>query len=148
MSQPEELRRYLAERDVPCPGCGYNLRGLGENCCPECGRELSYRELSRERPRGLIDTVSVGVDLLRYGLLLLISVPIAIALIATGLFRSGPLERRVALVVAGLAAICMVIGSWPILRAPKSPWGNVQRKSVVLFAIGLLTLLALVWRGL
>jgi len=31
------LKSYLAERDVPCPGCGYNLRGLAEEKCPECG---------------------------------------------------------------------------------------------------------------
>ena len=28
---------YLAERDAPFPGCGYNLRGLQEASCPECG---------------------------------------------------------------------------------------------------------------
>ncbi len=35
-----ELQGYLAERDVPCPGCGYNLRGLPEGTCPECRQEL------------------------------------------------------------------------------------------------------------
>ena len=33
-------RRYLAERDVPCPGCGYNLRGLAAGACPECNQDL------------------------------------------------------------------------------------------------------------
>ncbi len=29
----------LIERDLPCTGCGYNLRGIAENgACPECGR--------------------------------------------------------------------------------------------------------------
>jgi hypothetical protein len=32
-----ELRAFLAVRDVACPGCGYNLRGLGSNRCAECG---------------------------------------------------------------------------------------------------------------
>ncbi len=31
------LRSFLAERDAPCPGCGYNLRGVQEPVCPECG---------------------------------------------------------------------------------------------------------------
>ncbi len=28
------------DKDMLCPGCGYNLRGLPGNprCCPECGR--------------------------------------------------------------------------------------------------------------
>ncbi len=40
-----ELAVYLAERDVPCPGCGYNLRGLTEATCPECAQQLHLHEL-------------------------------------------------------------------------------------------------------
>lgn len=33
---------FLRERDVACPLCGYNLRGLQHQPrCPECGRELT-----------------------------------------------------------------------------------------------------------
>ena len=31
---------YLRDRDVTCPLCRYNLRGLQAARCPECGREL------------------------------------------------------------------------------------------------------------
>ena len=31
---------FLSQRDVPCPLCGYNLRGLNSMKCPECGRQL------------------------------------------------------------------------------------------------------------
>jgi hypothetical protein len=31
------LRHFLAASDVPCPSCGYNLRGLTRDICPECG---------------------------------------------------------------------------------------------------------------
>jgi hypothetical protein len=34
------LREFLGSRDVPCPLCGYNLRGLTGTMCPECAREL------------------------------------------------------------------------------------------------------------
>jgi hypothetical protein len=34
------LRQFLADRDVPCPACGYNIRQLQRNTCPECGRGL------------------------------------------------------------------------------------------------------------
>lgn len=40
-TERDDLREYLAERDVACPGCGYNLRGLTQTNCPECGRALS-----------------------------------------------------------------------------------------------------------
>jgi|SRR5687767_14768173 len=35
------LLDYLRERDVACPLCRYNLRGLRASRCPECGRELT-----------------------------------------------------------------------------------------------------------
>jgi hypothetical protein len=28
-----------------CPECGYNLRGLSEQRCPECGRPFTFEEL-------------------------------------------------------------------------------------------------------
>src|SRR5436190_1708028 len=34
---------FLRERDVACPLCHYNLRGLTSSRCPECGRELELR---------------------------------------------------------------------------------------------------------
>lgn len=37
----ELLRAYLAGRDVRCQGCGYNLRGLAGEACPECSSPLS-----------------------------------------------------------------------------------------------------------
>src|SRR5262245_60284030 len=39
----ELLIRYLADRDVSCPGCGYNLRDLTRDRCPECDQELALR---------------------------------------------------------------------------------------------------------
>jgi len=37
------LSAYLAERDVPCPRCGYNLRALTSGRCPECGDEFQLQ---------------------------------------------------------------------------------------------------------
>lgn len=34
------LHVYLAQRDVPCPRCRYNLRALHGHHCPECGEEV------------------------------------------------------------------------------------------------------------
>jgi len=43
------LSEFLADRDVPCPGCGYNLRGVATDKCPECGAVLEL-EIKRRRP--------------------------------------------------------------------------------------------------
>jgi hypothetical protein len=34
------LAEYLRERDVACPSCKYNLRGLTTARCPECGQQI------------------------------------------------------------------------------------------------------------
>ncbi|MCH7848632.1 MAG: hypothetical protein IIB53_09755 [Planctomycetes bacterium] len=37
------LRAFLTDRDIPCPVCRYNLRGLPSTSCPECGAQLDLR---------------------------------------------------------------------------------------------------------
>ena len=49
----EVLRRFLAKTDVACPGCGYNLRALSKNVCPECGITIRLKALMRGRARPL-----------------------------------------------------------------------------------------------
>jgi hypothetical protein len=48
-AQPETgespVREFLAGRDAPCPGCGYNLRGVAASECPECGQLLDIDDL-------------------------------------------------------------------------------------------------------
>ncbi|XAM01564.1 hypothetical protein OT109_09230 [Phycisphaeraceae bacterium D3-23] len=39
-SETQALLDYVAQREVPCPRCGYNLRGLTQPSCPECGNGL------------------------------------------------------------------------------------------------------------
>ncbi len=39
----ELLKAFLAEVSVPCPGCGYDLRGLPTASCPECNQALVLR---------------------------------------------------------------------------------------------------------
>lgn len=40
MDDAAHLREFLHGRDIVCPGCGYNLRGLPGSACPECSQEL------------------------------------------------------------------------------------------------------------
>src|SRR5690348_785690 len=43
---------YLADRDEPCPRCGYNLRGVESEQCPECGERLELGLVRRRRLGG------------------------------------------------------------------------------------------------
>ena len=46
--------RPIFDMDVPCPQCGYNLRGLVEPICPECGERFDpQRVLDHARRREL-----------------------------------------------------------------------------------------------
>ena len=37
-----ELRAVMFDRELPCPHCRYDLRGLIGSKCPECGREVEH----------------------------------------------------------------------------------------------------------
>jgi hypothetical protein len=39
----EQLRIWLRHNDEPCPICGYNLRHMETDRCPECGRRFTLR---------------------------------------------------------------------------------------------------------
>src|SRR4029077_3438761 len=39
------------EQDLHCPLCDYNLRGLAEPRCPECGHRSTWEELRDRQPR-------------------------------------------------------------------------------------------------
>jgi hypothetical protein len=42
-SEADLLAEFLAQRDVPCPVCRYNLRASPSSACPECGSKLDLR---------------------------------------------------------------------------------------------------------
>lgn len=59
------LRQFLADRDVSCPVCRYNLRDLRSDHCPECGAQLDLRVGSADLKLGpwLASLLSVGLPL-------------------------------------------------------------------------------------
>lgn len=55
------LPTYLATRDEPCPSCGYNLRALKTDRCPECNQQLVLRVGLAEPRMGAFITGLVGL---------------------------------------------------------------------------------------
>lgn len=43
LSEAEARRLFLESRDVPCPNCRYNLRGVASESCPECGEAIELQ---------------------------------------------------------------------------------------------------------
>lgn len=71
------LQSFLAERDTPCPNCGYNLRCLTSDRCPECAEGLRL-QVGLQEPRlaayvggliGLASGAGFGGLLLAYALI-------------------------------------------------------------------------------
>lgn len=44
-----DLMRYIEQTNARCPRCGYALRGLAEDVCPECGVGFTLEELVKHR---------------------------------------------------------------------------------------------------
>ena len=115
------LERYLADRDIVCPGCAYNLRGLTSDRCPECGDQLEL-QLRLVEPRqgpliaGLVG-LSAGAGL--GGLLLIYGLIVTFVMSQ----RAGGLRRFFVINAIGFAvhliALLLWIRYWhPIRRGP------------------------------
>lgn len=60
-AEREMLCAFLANRDAPCPACGYNLRDLQGQTCPECGLALALRVNLQEPALGSFVAGLVGI---------------------------------------------------------------------------------------
>jgi hypothetical protein len=98
--EDETLAAYLADRDVRCARCRYNLRGLTRSTCPECGLALRLSDLQTEEIRhfalaGLV-TAPVVAGLWVVFILVLASDPLAyVALWIPGALLVGWLPAAV-----------------------------------------------------
>lgn len=92
---PDELAPlYLRDRDVPCPGCGYNRRGGTSAACPECGHHLRLQPVI-EHPLTLSSKAcyTLGIVMILYAALL---VPVSVIdMYRMGVFPAQLLEAWV-----------------------------------------------------
>jgi hypothetical protein len=121
LSNPDALlEQFLAERDVVCPSCAYNLRGLKSDRCPECGDvlELSLRLVEPRQAALITGLVGLSAGAGLGGLLVIY------ALILTTLMgRRGLMDEFLAVNLIGFVAHAVVILLW--VRY----WHRVRRAS-------------------
>lgn len=110
------LADWLADRDEPCPACGYSLLACTANNCPECGTPLKLA-VSMEDP-------SPGGWLL--------------AVIACALAAGFDLVASVIFVV-GMSFILIVEGI-----PPGMPWGFLAAMLATILVPGVLCVIGLV----
>lgn len=57
------------DRNIFCPTCGYNLRGLPDGACPECGQPFEAAKLSAVLRRPRVTMSMIIVDLIMWPVL-------------------------------------------------------------------------------
>jgi len=107
-----------------CPGCGYEIFGIRDMRCPECGRELSVLDFNP-------DTAARHGESQRYernaalggvvGFVFLLAALGAMLLLFAGFFKLGFLSLRLMLLI-GLGVIGFV-AVWACIAAANSSRG-------------------------
>ena len=138
----QALRQFLAERDIPCPGCGYNLRGLARSLCPECARPFTLQEL--------LPPTSLGPNTP-----LRIAVVVELAILAV-LFYLMPLDPFALACPLGFAAFFLGIMALsailsrrhadPSVRRREHAWAAWTAVGVTVAALAILGGLPLIYR--
>jgi hypothetical protein len=117
------LLRFVHERDVDCPRCGYNLRNLTKPVCPECDEPLSLK---------------VSVEPIRLVWLLATLAPgffsgIAAAILLIPIFAFGPPPPEIVItvvfgMVSGVITLAVALASHKFIRQPvgmQASWATV-----------------------
>ncbi len=107
----DQLRAYLASRDVPCPKCRHCLRGVRDPRCPECGTELDVWMLHDRRGWLMPDFRAGHVP----GLAILLNVGLAIAILVSACLHHGALPRLAWLAPGVIGAFACSLAYWPVL---------------------------------
>jgi DNA-directed RNA polymerase subunit RPC12/RpoP len=120
----ELLRSYLAERDVPCPKCGYNLRGVEQSKCPECGSAIVFGLVGARQTRGIRFAIVLGALCLAAGGLIAISQGLSIVLQTRSVevFRQSPLWMQIWWVATSVVILVALLLALAALVLPGHRW--------------------------
>lgn len=141
--QSDPLRSFLAGRDLPCPRCGYNLRGCASPTCPECNQRLTLTLANPARPEpawiaGLI-ILSAGTGFHVFLLLFLLW-----ETLRNVWFR----ELGLVILPASIAAAVLFLATAAWVSRRGRAWVAARRRAeqaLLLIAILLLDLGGLIW---
>lgn len=120
VAEPEMLRLYLSARDVECPGCGYNLKGLVAGACPECNEPLVLRVGLAEPRAGAFISGLVGLACGAGGFGLMLAWVIVMTLL------HGPAPEASIYVVPLVGVVVLA----PALMVWIGPWGRRRVRSL------------------
>ncbi|MHC4109289.1 MAG: hypothetical protein ACYSTY_14515 [Planctomycetota bacterium] len=139
------LATYLAERDVACPACQYNLRGTPGMSCPECGAVLTMRIGSVDLKLGpwMLAVLAVSIPMGFTGILAVLAGLGAQRSAYWSLIDWGALVALwflTALYAAALIAICRRRPKF-LRRAPAAQW----RRATLLTLLTTATQVGIVW---
>jgi len=145
VNEAAQLRKYLADRDVACPMCGYNLRGAAGSVCTECGYELSeetVRSQTQAARRQMIALVSYQKMFMPIGIIFFVfAIP---AIVWIGMFFTLLLSGGAFV----LSSVVSIAATKRCSRWVAAGFGNRNRVMVVWVvgvALPLLILIAGAW---
>lgn len=102
-SRDARLAEFLADQDAPCPSCGYNLRGLRTDQCPECRQSLKLGVQLLEPNFGTLLGFLSGLYAVA-GAALIVAI---VYVFASLIWGPPPARARYALLVMPIAAACI-----------------------------------------
>ena len=120
IQESETLAAYLLHRDVACPACTYNLRGLATDRCPECHQQLVISVSLAEPPivQFVLATIGLAACGASFGTWILI-------MTTTSMVKSGfpPSRLVIIFILVPLAGVVVdVIFVWAFLAARGRRW--------------------------
>jgi hypothetical protein len=145
-AQRDLVRDFLTDREVRCPSCRHNLRGVAGDRCPECGLELHLALAAPRLASGewLAGIFGLSISLLFVIMLLtsmlgliaeLLLEPQRVSMVRMGFATSSDLPNWTAVLLLAAAA-CVIAGALACLIACRRGFTQLPGLLRVLIGIG------------